>query len=140
RETAHTRRTARKRSARTGCADARNTPPGATIPRRAACPRPARASGRRRTAESCASSAGPGEASVDIPPETHRRLALDQAARRHDQHAIVVGGAHLAAVVPADQHAFVRQHLETMEIAGEIETVAADRHRLGHFDRALPRL
>src|SRR5260370_20067360 len=119
-------RTRRKRSARTGCGDERNTRPDAAIPRRVTCPGRGHASARRQSTESCAWAVG-SAASVDVTPETDRRLSLDQATRRHDQHAIVVGRAYLAAVVAAYQHALFGQYLEPAEVGGEIEAIAADR-------------
>ena len=65
---------------------------------------------------------------------------LHEPARRHDQDAIVIGRAHFAPVVAADQRALLRQDLEPAKIADEIEAVAGDRHRLGDLDHALARV
>src|SRR5216684_7612061 len=78
-----------------------------------------------------------GKRSVDVAPEAHRGLALDEPPRRHDQHAIVIGGAHLAFIIAADQGAFFGEDFEPVKIAGEIEARAGDRYRLGHLDDPL---
>src|SRR3954449_2905936 len=82
----------------------------------------------------------PGDRSVDIASETHRGLAAHEPARRHDQHAIVIGRAHLAVAVAADQRAFLFEHFETAVIAGKLEAAAGDRDRLGDLDHPLARM
>src|SRR5262249_57145994 len=96
---------------------------------------------RRRSAGSCAwRSSARRVPSPDVATETDRRLALDQTPRRHDQHAIVVGGAHLAAVVAADQCPLLRQHFEPAVILDELKALAGYRDCFGHLNGALPRM
>ena len=104
------RRTRQKRSARTDCADGRNTRAGAAIPRPGRVPS-TRTRARASTIGGKLRFGGRGgrlrraRLSLDVTAEADRRLALDETPRRHDQHAIIIGRAHLAAVVAADQGA-----------------------------------
>src|SRR5438270_682771 len=97
------------------------------------------------TGESCVWRAQPlrgggGRLLLDVSAETDRRLALGEAARWHDQHAIVVGRANFAPVVAADQSALGRQYLEPAKILNELEFIAGDRDCFGDLDDALPRV
>src|SRR6516164_6655568 len=76
--------------------------------------------------------------SLDVAAEADGRLALCEAARGHDQHAIVVRGAYLAPIVAADQRPLWRQDFEATEILDEFEAITGGRDRFGHLDDALP--
>src|SRR5436190_15648348 len=109
------------------------------------CPARGPAPARRPQAESCVWRAWPircrrGRLSLDETAKADRRLALGEAAGRHDQHAIVIGCADFAPVVAADQGSLWRQHLEPAKILNELEFVAGDRDGFGDLNDALPRV
>ena len=68
-----------------------------------------------------------------------RPSALGQAARRHDQDALVVRGEDRLLAVTADLRTFPRDHLEPLVLRIEAEIVGADRHRRGDLDHLLRR-
>src|SRR5260221_14351616 len=69
--------------------------------------------------------------------EAHGGLAAQQPARRHDQHAVVIGSADLAPIIMRDHRAGARDHLEAAKILSEREAVAGDGDGVGDGDDAL---
>src|ERR1700722_15156249 len=71
------------------------------------------------------------------PPEPHRGLTARETPRRHDQDAIIIGRADVAAAIACDRCAGVRDHLEAFIRCEEAEILALDGDAVGHLDDAL---
>lgn len=77
--------------------------------------------------------------SLPISPQPHRRLALFGTARGHDQYTVVIGRTNFEFPVAREQGARVFDTFQAGNRDREGETVAGDRHHLGHLDRLLRR-
>src|SRR6185312_10550823 len=69
--------------------------------------------------------------------EPHGGLAARDAARRHDEDALVIGRADFAFAVARDDRAGARDHLDAPILAVEMEIVRVDCDAMGDEHRAL---